>query len=347
MDWNNAWVGGNQLPAPSGLMAPWSTSWGMSPTQQIVQKEVGPSLRSDSVTDGGGGGGQSVPGNAATAAQTSQATKDRVRGSLTGSLTGNVVSAGLKAGLGLGLGMPSQMVGPAALGSLASPGAVGNVLGGALNAAIGTQPQGFLGKTVANFGVPALAGMAFGPVGGLVGGLMGGVVADAMADGLDMRSREDVRDDYEGQAGAVKGRMAYADRVGLEQAAARVRDALPSSMAAISAMDQAIAAKRALERSYGINPSYGMNPGGSGGGRTSGASGGWGGFDAGRSVSGFGLGGRAGEVASGALDGMGFGGIGFGGGSGGSGNGGRGSSGGGGYGGHAGGKDGSSTGFGR
>ena len=159
------------------------------------------------------------------------------------------------------------------MSGIASPSSVGGVLGGALNAALGTQPTGFLGKAIGNVAVPALAGFALGPVGGLVGGLMGGVVADAVMDGMDIRDREDIRDDYEGVglSRQVRGRQAYADRVGLEQAAAKVRDALPNSAAAMHAMDQAIAATRAMERSYGINPSYGLDPG-----RSSLSYGGWG-----------------------------------------------------------------------
>jgi hypothetical protein len=101
--------------------------------------------------------------------------------------------------------------------------------------------------------------------------VFGGVVADGIGDAFDMRSREDIRDDYEQQAGYAGGRMGYADRVGLEQAAASVRESLPNSMAAPRAMDEAIAATRALERAYGINPSYGLDPG-----RSQMSYGGWG-----------------------------------------------------------------------
>lgn len=256
----------------NGLMSPWANAWGMQPqtiADTVVREQVAPALGVDGTSSG-----YATPGNPNAAAQTSQATKDRVRDSLGGSVGRAVGKGALNATIGSALGMPSGMIGGALASGIASPSSVGGVLGGALNAALGTQPQGFVSKATANFGVPTLAGMAFGPMGGLVGGLMGGVVTDAIADGLDMRSREDVRDDYEGQAGAVKGRVAYADRLGLEQNAARVRGALPSSMAAISAMDEAIAATRALERAYGINPSYGANPGGS---RASGSTyGGWG-----------------------------------------------------------------------
>jgi len=209
--YQNAWIGGAQPPAPSGgLMAPWSTSWGMNPTQQLVQEQVAPALRG-ATSAGGEAKGYSVPGNPATAMQTSQATKDRVRGSLAGSLGRNVATAGIKAGLGLGLGMPSQMVGPAALSSLANPTAVGNVLGGAVNATLGTTPQGWGAKAVANYAVPGLAGLAFGPVGGLVGGLMGGVVADGLGDAFGVRSEESLRDDMESKSGYIGGRIGYAD----------------------------------------------------------------------------------------------------------------------------------------
>jgi len=178
--------------------------------ERMVQNEISPALRG-ATPNGGEVKGYSTPGNPATAARTTQATKDRVRDSLTGSLTGNVVNAGLKAGIGLGLGMPSQMVGPAALSSLTSPGAVGNVLGNAVNATLSTTPQGFLGKTIANFAVPTIAGLTMGPVGGLVGGLMGGVVSDAVMDGLDARKEEALRDDMENKSGYFGGRTGYAD----------------------------------------------------------------------------------------------------------------------------------------
>lgn len=180
------------------------------PMQQQGPNYVG--MRSDSTGEGGGTqSGYSAPGDPSTATQTSQATKDRMRGSLTGSLAKNVATAGLKAGVGLGLGMPSSMVGPAAIGSLASPGAVGNVLGGAINATLGTTPQGAISKAIGNFAVPALAGMAFGPVGGLMGGMFGGVLADGAMDAMNARKEETLRDDMEDKSGYFGGRVGYAD----------------------------------------------------------------------------------------------------------------------------------------
>lgn len=246
----------------NGLMSPWQNSWGGA-AQDIVQKEVAPALGLKTQGENGPFSGYSTPGDPNAAAQTSQATKDRVADSLSGSLGKSIGRAGLNTGMGLAMGMPTGMMGSSIAGSLASPSSIGGVLGGALNSAIGTTPQGFMGKAIANFGVPALAGLALGPVGGLVGGLMGGVVADGIGDAFDVRSREDVRDDYEAQSGPVSGRMAYGDRLGLENTAAGIRGAVPNSMAAIHAMDEAIAATRALEQRYGINPTYGMNPGGS------------------------------------------------------------------------------------
>ena len=222
-----------------------------------------------------------------------------------------------------------------------SPGTVGSVLGGAVNATLGTTPEGWMGKTVA--AIPGIAGSFLGgPIGGLVGGLIGGPLADAIGDGLGVRSREDIRDDYEGEgiANQVRGRQAYADRVGVEQAAAQVRDRIPNSIAALHAMDQAIAATRAIEKSYGITPSYGLDPG-----KSSPSYGGWG------NIGGPKGGARAVDSGYGTSMG-GFAGLGignpssYGGGNSGGSSGGK-SSGGGGYGGHAGGKDGSSTGFGR
>lgn len=257
----------------AGLMSPWATAWGMQPqtiADTVIRDEVAPAMR---MSQGGEGKGFSVGGDPSKASQTSQATKDRVRDSLTGSIGRAVGRGALNATIGSLMGMPSDMIGSALASGIASPSSIGGVLGGALNAALGTQPTGFMGKAIGNFAVPAMAGLAFGPVGGLVGGLMGGVVSDAVMDGLDMRSREGIRDDYEGEglSNQARGRQAYADRVGLEQAASRVRDSLPNSAAAMHAMDQAIAATRALERSYGINPSYGLDPG-----RSSLSYGGWG-----------------------------------------------------------------------
>lgn len=341
MNYANSWVGGAQTPAPSGgLMAPWSTSWGMPPTQQIVQRQVAPATRLEGASDGEGVG-HAVPGNPATATQTSQATKDRVRGSLTGSLTGNVVNAGIKAGLGLGLGMPSQMVGPAALSSLASPGAVGNVLGGALNSALGTTPQGWGAKAVANFGVPALAGMAFGPVGGLMGGMFGGVLADGAMDAMNARKEETLRDDMEDKSGYFGGRVGYAD---LQTYADRANKLNAQVAEAVNkaAKVAAIAGVPAPSFSPRSVSTRGMEVGEPG----SRSYGGWG------NVGGPTGGARAVDRGYGANMG-GFAGLGIGnpssyGGGGNSSSGGSGGrSSGGGYGGHAGGKDGSSTGFGR
>lgn len=296
-----------------------------------------------------GGVGYSAPGDPGKAAQTSQATKDRVRDSLTGSIGTALGKTALGTGAALAAGMPSNMAGQMALGGLMSPGSIGGVLGGAIDATLGTTPDGWMGRTLS--AVPGVVGgFLGGPIGGLVGGLAGGPLADAMMDGLDMRSREDVRDDYEGTGfgNQARGRQAYADRVDAEKAAAAVRDAVPNSAAAMHAMDQAIAKTREIERAYGISPSYGLDPG-----KSSLSYGGWGNIGGPK--------GGASAVDSGYGPSMGgFAGLGIGnpssyggrtssssGSSGGNGPGGRGSSGGGGYGGHAGGKDGSGTGFGR
>lgn len=324
----------------NGLMSPWQNSWGGT-AQGIVQKEVAPALGLKTQGENGSFSGYSTPGDPNAAAQTSQATKDRFSQGLTSGLGVAAGKAALGTGAALAAGMPTGMMGQAAIGGMASPGMIGGVLGKGIDAALGTTQTGFLGKALS--AIPGMGlGMAVGPVGGLLGGMFGGVIADGVMDGLDMRSREDVRDDYEEQAGYVSGRMGYADRVGLEQAAAAVRGAVPNSMAAINAMDQAIAATRALEQKRGITPSYGMEPGGFSAGKSYG---GWA-SPGGPSVNGA----RAVDAGYGPNMG-GFAGLGMGnpssyggGSSSGGSNGGKSD---GGYGGHAGDKDGSSTGFGR
>jgi hypothetical protein len=292
-----------------GLMNPWGNAWGMQPqavADTVVQEQLAPAMGME--MDGKGGFTRSVPGDPNNKAVTSQATKDRLRDSFAGSLTKNAIMSGIGTLGNYAAGMPSKMVGGSLLGGMLSPNSVAGVLGNGLNAVLGTQPQGWGAKAIANFGVPTLAGMALGPVGGIVGGLMGGVVADGIGDAFDMRSREDVRDDYEDQAGYFGGRMGYADRVGFEEDAAKVRGDLPNSGAALHAMEQALAQTKAMERERGIFPSYGMEPGGMGNGSRAAGSG-WGGFSAARDVSGWGLGGRADEVARGALAGVDFGGF--------------------------------------
>ena len=333
----------------NGLMSPWANAWGAQPqtiADTIVRKQIAPAM---GVDGGGSFGGYSTPGDPGAAAQTSQATKDRVADSFAGSLGTVAGKTALNVGTALALGMPTGMIGDAIAGSVASPSNVGGVIGGALNAAMGTQPSGFLSRA-ASYAAPVVGSVIGGPVGGLMGSVSGGILGDAIGDVTNTRDRESIRDDYEGDtlSSQISGRRAYADRVGIEQAAARVRDAVPSSMAAIHAMDQAIAATRALEKSYGISPSYGLDPGAS-----SKSYGGWG------NVGGPEGGARSVDRGYGPSMG-GFAGLGIGnpssyggrtssssGSSGGNGPGGRGSSGGGGYGGHAGGKDGSGTGFGR
>jgi hypothetical protein len=246
-------------------------------TPDVAQQPQVDPLRALRAMAGTGGDGDtpgfSVGGDPSKAASVSQETKDRVRDAVVGGLGKNLGMSALNTAKNLAIGMPTGFIGQSVLGSLASPGAVGGVLGSGLNAALGTQPEGFLGKAVSRFAVPTAAGLAFGPVGGLLAGTFGGLISDAVMDGIDARSREEVRDDYEDQAGYFGGRNAYADRVGAEKKAAKVRDALPNSMAALHAMDQAIAATRALEQRRGITPTYGMEPGGRSAGGTYG---GWG-----------------------------------------------------------------------
>lgn len=347
MNFQNTWIGGNQPPAPGGLMsgyAPWGLSQ-MATNGGETAPTVGSPINPARAGGGGDPRGYSVPGDPSNAATTSQATRDRVASSLKGSIVGNLATTGLKTAAALGLGMPGSMVGQAAIGSLAGPASIGNVLGGAVNAAIGTQPQGFFGKALAN--IPSIAGAVIGgPVGGLLGGMIGGPLADGVMDGLDARKNEALRDDMENKSGYVGGRVGYADMQSYAERANAIE-------AAVKGVVDKVNVGRAIA---GIDP-VGYSPRGiSIGGMEVGTPGS-------RSYGGWGnVGGPEGGARSvdrGYGENMGgFAGLGIGnpssyggkssGSSGGSGGGSGGkSSGGGGYGGHAGGKDGSSTGFGR
>ena len=342
MNFQNTWIGGTQPPAPGGLMsgyAPWGLSQ-MATQNGQTAPTVGSPVNPARPGEGGDPRGYSAPGDPSMAAQTTQATKDRVMGSLRGSLGKNLATTGLKTAAALGLGMPSNMVGQAAIGSLAGPASVGNVLGGALNAALGTQQKGFFGKALAS--IPSIAGsVVAGPVGGLMGGLIGGPLADGIMDGLNARNEESLRDDMEGKSGYFGGRTGFAD---MQSYAERAN--------AIEAAVKGVVDKVNVGRSIaGIDP-VGYSPRGVSTGRMEvGAPGtrsygGWG------NVGGPDGGARA--VSRGYGENMGgFAGLGignpssYGGGGSSSGGGNGGKSSGGGYGGHAGDKDGSSTGFGR
>lgn len=343
MNYQNAWIGSAPLPASGGLMSP-IHPWGlgaMATQNGETAPTVGGVINQARPGEGGDPRGYSAPGDPTTATQTSPATKDRVRGSLTGSLAGNLGTAGIKTGLGLAMGMPSSMIGPAALSSLASPGAVGSVLGRAVNASLGTTPQGWASKAIANYAVPALTGLAFGPMGGLLGGMMGGVVADGLGDAMDMRNEESLRDDMEDKSGYFGGRTGYADMQSYAERANAIE-------AAVKGVVDRVNVGRSIA---GIDP-VGYSPRGVSTGRMEvGAPGtrsygGWGnvgGPDGGARAVDRGYGENMGGFA-----GLGIGNpssYGGGGSSSGGGNGGKSS--GGGYGGHAGDKDGSSTGFGR
>lgn len=262
MDYSQAWMGpwgqALQYSPIGGLMSPWAM--GSQGAQGVVPQTGLQSLIGQNA-EGGETKGFDVGGDPNAAAQTSQATKDRFSQGLTSGIGTAIGKTALGTGAALGMGMPTGMIGQTALGGLTSPGMIGGVLGKSIDSVLGTTPTGFMGKALSS--TPGMGlGMALGPMGGLLGGMFGGVVADGVMDAMDTRKREDVRDDYESQGGYFGGRMGYADRVGLEQAAAAVRGAVPNSMAAIHAMDEAIAATRALEQKRGITPSYGMEPGG-------------------------------------------------------------------------------------
>ena len=351
--YSNPW--GLALQQPMGGLMPPFTPWGLGAVGDVVQPQEAMAPRGvrsmDRREESGESPGFSTPGDPSKAAQTSQATRDRVRDSVAGSMAKNTAMSTLGALGSYAAGMPGDMVGQAVLGGLMGPSSIGNVIGGGLNAALGTQPSGFVGKTI-GYAAPAIGGLLGGPIGALAGGIFGGGLGDVVGDKMNTRDQEAVRDSYEGEglANQVRGRMAFADRLGLEKAdlATGVSfGSLPSSVASLHAMDKAIANITAMERSYGITPSHGLTPG-----QSSKSYGGWG------NVGGPEGGARSVDRGYGPSMG-GFAGLGIGnpssyGGkssgsssSGGKSSGGGSSSGGGGYGGHAGGKDGSSSGFGR
>ena len=273
--YSNPWGMALQQPM-GGLMSPF-TPWGLGAMGGQPQEAMATrGVRSmDRREESGESPGFSTPGDPSKAAQTSQATRDRVRDSVVGSMAKNTAMSTLGALGSYAAGMPGDMVGQAALGGLMGPSSIGNVIGGGLNAALGTQPSGFVGKTI-GYAAPAIGGLLGGPIGALAGGIFGGVLGDVVGDKMNTRDQEAVRDSYEGEgfANQARGRMAFADRLGLEKAdlATGVSfGSLPSSIASLQAMDKAIANIAAMERSYGITPSHGLTPG-----QSSKSYGGWG-----------------------------------------------------------------------
>jgi len=317
-----------------GLMNPWGNAWSMQTqpvADAVVREQVAPAMGVDS----NAGMGYSAPGDPNAAAGTSQATQDRVANSLRGSLG----VLGGKAALGtlgnLAMGMPTGMIGGSILGGLASPGNIGGVLGNGLNAALGTTPSGMFGRAVGNFAVPALAGMAFGPMGGLVGGLMGGVVADGLADAFDGRKDEKYKDEMEDKHGYFGGRVSAADVNDLAKAGGFTSLGQMAEAYGYGPADLA----RGMSNRDATNARAGSNPSGStygGFGSIGGPSGGARSVDSsyGRNMGGFAGLGIGNPTSYGGTNNN----------SGGRDSGGKSS---GGYGGHAGDKDGSSTGFGR
>lgn len=292
----------------AGLMSPWANAWGMQPqtiADTVVREQVAPALGVEGTSSG-----YATPGNPNAATQTSQTTKDRVRDSLTGSLGTMAGKAAIGTAAALGAGMPTGMIGNAVLGGVMSPSAIGGPLGNVTNATLGTQPEGFISKAIANFAVPAAAGFIGGPIGGLLGGLVGGPVADAIADGLDMRSNEDVRDSLEDNKGYFGGRTAFADMKSVMDKVNKAQAAMQSGLSKVNSVRGIAGISPA---SYGgtsmsmdtISPrGYGM-----GGTGTSNTSRGWGGYDPGYASTGFGISNRADEIARAALDGVNWGGF--------------------------------------
>lgn len=311
MNYQNAWVGGAQFPAPGGLMSP-IHPWGLG-AMATNGGETAPNMGSavNPARPGGEGtsSGYSVPGDKATATQTSQASKDRVLGSLKGSIGTNLAATGLKAGAAYALGMPGSMIGPAAIGSLAGPASIGNVLGGALNAAMGTKPQGFLEKAIA-YGAPVLGGVLGGPMGGLLGGMMGGPIASGVMDAFDARKNEAVRDAVEDNRGEIAGRPAVADMQGFMD---RVNEIQSKMAPTIDRVNTIRGFTGAAPVGYGGTRMSldTMAPGGYGLGGTgsSNTRNGWGGYDPGHASPGFGIANRSAEIARGALDGIDWGGF--------------------------------------
>ncbi|MDY0227213.1 MAG: hypothetical protein RBR38_10330 [Desulfomicrobium apsheronum] len=199
--------GWESAPYANGLMAPWAAQ-SLPVTQQIVQDQVAPAMGME--RGEGNFGGYSVPGDPSTATQTSQATKDRVMSSLSGSLGRNAKKTAATALAAYASGAPFGDAINATVGGLMSPGSIGGILGGGINAALNTTPSGILGNAI-NWGAPVVGGLIGGPFGALAGGMFGGVLADSIADGLDSRKEESLRDDMENKSGYFGGRTGYGD----------------------------------------------------------------------------------------------------------------------------------------
>lgn len=318
IDFTQAW---NNLAPASGLMSWASPQWGWGTAGQTATTPIpqtGLAALQGRTAGEGTVAGYSTPGDPNSAATTSQATKDRVRDSIVGSLGKSAVTTGLGTLGNLAAGMPAGMIGQSIAGGLTSPGSLGGMIGGGINAALGTTPQGMMSKAIANIGIPGL-GFAFGgPVGGLMGGMFGGVVADGLADALDSRKNEDLKDSVEDNRGYFGGRAAIAD---MQSAMDKVNAMQASITENLDNINTVRGFTGAAPTNYG-RPSMSLDtiaPGGYGLGGTgsSNTSRGWGGYDPGHASTGFGLSNRAAEIARGALDGVDFGGFSVGGGSGG------------------------------
>ena len=128
-------------------------------------------------------------GDATGLAGTSSLAGNRAADAMVGSFGQAAIGAGAKAGLGMAFGMsPSDAIAMGAQ-SLASPGALGGVVGAGINASLGLSS---LGPTQA-----ALAGLASvigGPLAGAVVAAFGGFATNAIADAFDARDMEQTRD---------------------------------------------------------------------------------------------------------------------------------------------------------
>ena len=345
--YSNPWGMALQQPM-GGLMSPF-TPWGLGAVGEPVQPQEAMATRGvrsmDRREESGESPGFSTPDDPSKAAQTSQATRDRLSDGLMGGFGIAAGKTALGTGAALAAGMPAGMIGQAAIGGLASPGTLGGVLGRSIDSALGTTQRGFLGKAMSS--IPGIGlGMALGPMGGLLGGMFGGVVADGAVDAMNARNEESLRDDMENKAGYFGGRVGFADMQSYADKANALNDKVADAIAKATAVAN-IAGVPAPSFNRRDVSTRGMEVGDPG----SRSYGGWGnvGGPAGgaRSVDrGYGpsMGGFAGLGIGNPSS---YGGKSSGSSSSGGKSSGGGSSSGGGYGGHAGGKDGSSSGFGR
>lgn len=171
---------------------------------------------------------------------------DRALSALGGYGMSTLGKLGMNTVQSLAMGMPTDMLGQSIVGSVMSPGSVLGAFSAPMSAALGVAPEGFMSKAM-SMGLPAVAGLIGGPVAGLATGVLGNFAIDGLMDAMNARPEEAVRDRYESDWGYAPGHAAFADRKAINTPAAAVREALPNSIAAIQAMDEANRKVQAME----------------------------------------------------------------------------------------------------